>query len=162
MVDPGTCDVSMAPPTDRQMLGSVTIQQLTNHWLNQPMGQSCTRSGKTVCASSRVIQRSFAGVIVDFIADETLLAVIAGVLSCLFGIGVLALPQVVQQLSEFGGNLWSPPELSEMTDRTCSRWGVCLSPQRSPVRVAPPGDRSELRSVSPRRGSLGSWQSDNR
>ncbi len=98
----------------------------------------------------------------DFIADETLFAVIAGVLSCLFGIGVLSLPQVVQKLSEFGCDVWSPSELSEMTDGKCSRWGAFFSPQRSPVRVAPPGDCSELRSVAPRRGSLGSWQFDNR
>ncbi len=115
-----------------------------------------------ISTDPRVIQRSFAGVIVDFIADGTLLAVVAGVLCCLFGIGVLALKQVVQKLSEFGINVWSPSELSEMTDGNCSRpGGLILAPARSPVRVAPPGDCSELRSASQRRGSLGSWQSDN-
>lgn len=99
----------------------------------------------------------------DFIADETLLAVIAGVLSCLFGIGLLALPQVSQVFSEFGLDVWSPSERSEMTDGECSRPGsFFLAPTRCPVRAASLGDRSELRSASQRRGSLGSWQSDNR
>ena len=124
------------------------------------MGQSCTRNSKIFSAASSVIQRSFAGVIVDFIADGTLLAVITGVLCCLFGVGFLTLPQMIQKLSEFGINVWS---LSEMTDGKCSRPGrLLLAPARSSVRTAPPGDGSELRSVSPRRGSLGSWQSDNR
>ena len=127
------------------------------------MGQSCTQNSIVFRVVLRVIQRSFAGVIVDFIADETLLAVITGVLSCLFGIGVLALPQVVQRLSELSLKVWSPSELSEMTDGKCSRRrGLFLAPARCPVRVTAPGDCSELRNASQRRGSLGSWQSDNR
>ena len=125
------------------------------------MGQSCTRNAADFCVNSRVIQRSFAGVIVDFIADETLLAVIAGVLTCLFGIGLFALPQVVRMLSDRVRDVWSPSELSEMTDGKYSRSGG-LTPARCPVRVASPGDRSVLRNASQHRGSLGSWQSDNR
>ena len=111
-------------------------------------------------------QRSIAGVIVDFIADETLLTVIAGVLTCLLSLGRLALPQVVRFLTAHVCSVWSPSELSEseMTDRRYLRLGGCLFgfPARCPVRVASCRDRSELRGVPKRRVSLGGWQSENR
>lgn len=100
----------------------------------------------------------------EFIADETLLTVIAGVLACLFGLGRLAQPQVIRLLTTHFGGVWSPSDLSEMTDGKYSRPGGCLFgfPARCPVRVASNRDRLELRGVPKRRVSLGGWQSENR
>ena len=96
-------------------------------------------------------------------ADETWLTVIAGVLSCLLGIGLLARPLVARTLVAHLSGVWSPSELSEMTDGKYSRPGGGLFlPARCPVRVASCSDRSELRGVPKRRVSLGSWQSENR
>lgn len=110
----------------------------------------------------RALQRSIAGVIVLFTADETLLIVMAWVLAGLAILGSLILSPPVAVLGRRGRNVWS---LFQQLRRLGSRsaWEVLL-----PVRVVIPNLKNGSRSQpldSERRSletDLRSWQSDGR
>src|SRR5206468_12365823 len=116
LVDHSVVDVSMARPTDRRQLGTVASNNSRTAGSMSRRGR-VARGAKRTAASNRVShQRSIAGVIVEFMADETWLTVIAGVSSCLMGIGLLARPPVARTLAAHLSGVWSPSELSDVTD----------------------------------------------
>jgi hypothetical protein len=92
-------------------------------------------------------QRFIAGVIVEFIAGETLLMIVAWVLGGLFGVGLLVLPIAVSAFSANECNSWSASSpLLEMT-KARGRPGDLL-PARCPVRTAAFRDRREPSDLS--------------
>ena len=114
-------------------------------------------------SQERVTSTVFAGVIVFFTADETLLTVIGWVLACLCGVGLIALPQATGAWRFLMAAISSPSSLPrEMTDERL--WPGGILPVRCPVRSASVSDRSEPLDRFRRQPGFGlaGWQSDGR
>lgn len=105
----------------------------------------------------------FAGVIVLFTDDQTLLTMIGWVLAWLCGVAFLAMPMVLAAQRFFGSAIWSLSTLfRETTDERLRPGG--LLPVRCPIRsvsrsdCSQPPDGLRFRTGS----SLPSWQADDR